>query len=219
MENTEPKITETIATPEITTAVELEPKTGHNFIHSKISLLVLILAAVATVALVFAVINKNDNTTTNPTVVKNVDTTAYIQSNLLLATPIATNGAYTSNVDITTGSDKVNGVDIRLSYDPKILTNVDIKPGTFFTKPPVILLKQIDQVKGEILYTVAINPSEKSETGKGTVAVISFSAIATTSATETQINFLPETEVTAIGHASTVLKTAKNLTFIPNQTQ
>jgi hypothetical protein len=207
--NNETNITESATAPVAPTTDAANYKKNINFVHNKISLSVLVLVIIATIFLVFALVQKtNTNTQIKPSA---ASPRSYIQSNLLLSTPVIdSNGNYTSNVEITTGSNKVNGVDIRLSYDPRALANVDIKPGTFFTGP-VVLLKKVNIAQATVTYTLAVNPSQKSANGKGTVAVLSFSRIDST--LPIQINFLPQTEVTAVGYVSSVLNTSTGVTL------
>lgn len=114
-------------------------------------------------------------------------------------------------INIATGKNKVTAVQLELQYDPQVLTNVSITPGSFF-KNPVILLNQIDAKTGRISYALGINPTDQGVVGQGVVANISFSAKTKTSE-ETAIIFLPKTLVTAEGVSETVLKTSKNAIF------
>lgn len=111
-------------------------------------------------------------------------------------------GKYEADVTIDTDKDKVNGVQIELSYNPKTLTNVDIKPGSFFTDPTV-LIKTIDTKNGVIRYALAIKPNEEMLKGMGTVATISFSKVGIS---ETTLNFLPQSQVSTRGLNQSVLK-------------
>jgi hypothetical protein len=138
----------------------------------------------------------------------------YVQSGLSLTVPQKnSNGNYFSNVEISTAENQVTGVQIDLSYDPKILTNVEIATGTFFTNPTV-LLKKIDTVKGIVSYTLFADQNPKSASGKGTVATLTFSVIPGTKTAFTKINFLPTTEAVGLGQFESVLKqtTGTNLT-------
>jgi hypothetical protein len=220
MENNQPTTIEPTPTP--TPAAPIAPIVApaatngqkHGFMPKKTLIFIAVLAIITISLLAISLIQKTSTITQLKSVISKSEyenAVAYAQSNLSLSTPItSTTSAYTSNVEITTGNDKVTGVDVRLSYDPQVLGNVDIKPGAFFANP-VILLKKIDPIKGLVTYTIAVNPSQKSAIGKGTVAMLSFSQIAASAST--QINFLPETEVTAVGYASSVLNTSSNLTF------
>ena len=108
---------------------------------------------------------------------------------------------------------------LEITYDPKVVTNVDIKPGTFLTQP-FVLLKKIDQTNGTISYALGANPNQKPPTGQGTVAIISFSTVYGTTATQTVFNFSAKSEVTAVGYAQSVLKQTSGmvLQFGPSPT-
>ncbi len=114
----------------------------------------------------------------------------------------APNGKYETDVIINTNGDNISGAQIELSFDPKALTNIDIKPGTFIDNPTV-LIKTIDTKTGTVRYAVAIKPGDKMIKGEGIVAVISFTKIGTTS---TYINFLPQSQVSTTDHNQSVLR-------------
>jgi len=213
MENEEPKTTVTnpIPAPTAPTVPVVANEQKKGFMPKKTLIFIAVLAIITVTLLVFSLTLKTSTITQQKPTAVNKPVVNHAQSNLSLSTPtISTTSAYTSNVEITTGNNKVTGVDIRLSYDPRVLTNVEIKPGTFFTNP-IILYKKIDAAKALVSYTIAASTNQKSATGKGVVAIVSFSRINNT--LPIQVNFLPETEVTAIGYASSVLNTSSGLTF------
>jgi hypothetical protein len=70
----------------------------------------------------------------------------------------------------------------------------------------------VDPLKGNVIYSLFANPNQKSVSGKGTIATLSFSVIPGTKST-TQINFLPTTEVVALGQLQSVLKTTTGTVF------
>lgn len=111
----------------------------------------------------------------------------------------------TVDVLVDTQTNGVTAVQLELSYDPKVITSIDIKPGSFFSNPAE-LLKTIDAKEGKISYALGILPSDVAKKGQGIVATIT---LRTTLAVgqPTQISFLPKTLVTASGITSSVLKT------------
>ncbi len=111
-------------------------------------------------------------------------------------------GVYEVDVLIDSEDNQVTGVQLELSYDPKVLGKVDIKPGSFLSNP-VVILKKIDTTNGRITYMLGSQLGDAGVKGKGTVAVISFSK---TGDNETFIDFLPQTLVTAQGLDQSVLK-------------
>ncbi len=122
--------------------------------------------------------------------------------------------SYSGSLDVLIDShgDKVTGVQLDISYDPKIVTNVAILPGDFFAKPQV-LLKNIDPALGKIFYILVLPPQEKAATGSGKVATISFSANGTST-----VSFGPKTKVTAEGAATSVLLQTQDATVTTSQT-
>lgn len=119
---------------------------------------------------------------------------------------------YSIPVNIDASKNKVTAVQLELQYDPKMLTNVTVKPGSFFANPD-ILLNQIDTKTGRISYAFGAGLKDQGVIGKGTVANITFSAKAGI-VEKTAIIFLPKTLVTAEGISESVLKQTTNGLFI-----
>lgn len=122
------------------------------------------------------------------------------------------NPLYSLPVIIQTGKNLVTGVQLELAYDPKIITNVSIQQGSFFSNP-VVLLNNIDIEAGRISYALGIRPQDSAKKGEDIVATLTFRAKASTPTTTT-ISFLPKTLVTAEGVSQSVLKSANPTQFI-----
>lgn len=118
---------------------------------------------------------------------------------------------YSLPIEISTGKNKVTTVQLELMYDTRLLTNVAITPGSFFTKPNV-LLDKIDVETGRVSYALSIGPTGQASTGKSVVANLTFS-VKTNISEEVAIIFLPKTLVTAEGINDSVLKQAINGLF------
>lgn len=169
-------------------------------------ILIVVLILITSILLILSLFPKTPARQSAPTLAP------YVKSSLSLSTPQKNlDGNYSSNIEITTAQNQVTGVQISIIYDPKVLTNVAINPGTFF-KNPNILLQKVDPLKGNVIYSLFANPNQKSVSGKGTIATLSFSVIPGTKST-TQINFLPTTEVVALGQLQSVLKTTTGTVF------
>ena len=125
----------------------------------------------------------------------------------LVSSPSA---AYSVPINIT-GENKVTAVQLEMQYDPEVLTNVEVAPGSFF-KNPTILLNQIDEKTGRISYAFGINPADQGVMGQGVIATLSFQA-KTQAPVQTQIMFLPKTLVTAENTNESVLKTTNDAVF------
>lgn len=153
----------------------------------------------------------------SPTTSNQVVFPSYAHTDLVLTPPEKRANTYSTNVNITTGSDKVTAAQIELSFDPKVLLNVDIKTGNFIQNP-VVLLKKVDQQNGRISLAIGVPLGEKGVSGSGTVATITFTEEPSATGS-TVLDFLPKTAVTAQGVAQSVLKTSTGSLFFVNQTE
>ncbi|MGA2911845.1 MAG: cohesin domain-containing protein [Candidatus Levyibacteriota bacterium] len=218
MENEEKITTTEIKTPApeapVVSPAPAEQKPG--WMPKKTLILILLLVIVTVGLLVIALIpNLKSPIVIRPTPAPEMP--AYLQTELSFSTPVNTTlNSYSTNVLISTGNNKITAVQLEIAYDPKVLTNVDIAPGTFLTMP-VVLLKKIDTVNGRLSYALGMSPSQKPTGGNGTVATLTFSTIPGTTATQTPLNFEPKTAATAVGYAPSVLKQATGVivTFSP----
>jgi hypothetical protein len=209
-ENTVQSIQENPITeaPAVPTVAPVEKKTG--WIPKKTFLLIALLIVVTVCLLVLALIPSFKSPTVTKKPVANID---YAQTLLSFSKPIAaTPSGYATDVLISTGKNKVTVAQLEIVYDPKILTNVNIKPGSFFTAP-TILLQKIDAANGRISYVLGIGLGDKPVTGKGTVATISYSVLPGLSTVKTPINFEPKTQVNAAGYVQSVLKQSTGVLF------
>lgn len=140
------------------------------------------------------------------------------QTVLSFGEPVATSFSslatlsYSIPVNIETGKNKVNAVQLELQYDPKVLTNVAVSPGAFF-KNPVVLLSQIDVKTGRITYAFGIGLKDQGVMGKGVVVTLSFEVKSATPQ-QTSILFLPKTLVTAEDTTKSVLKQTNPIQFV-----
>jgi len=205
----EEKITSEVKTPTpevAAVAVEEKP----SWMPRKTLILIILLALVTAGLLAISLISNVKSPIAKPTPA--LPALTYAQTELSLSAPIKTANGYSSDVLISSGNNKTTAVQLEISYDPKVLTNVDIKTGSFFTTPAV-LLKKIDTADGLISYALGINPGQKPTGGNGVVATITFSTVPGTTATQTPINFELKTEATAAGYAQSVLKQTSGVLF------
>jgi hypothetical protein len=131
------------------------------------------------------------------TITKTVEKTAALQ--------LVPQGNNSINVVVNAGKGTISGVQLQLSYDPRVLTNVSIQRGSFFTKP-LELQNSIDSTNGMINYAIAISPSMSPQPGTGIVATIYYTPNLGLMS-KTTINPLPGTKVTAEGIDQSVLQT------------
>lgn len=108
-------------------------------------------------------------------------------------------------VTIDTSDNDVTAVQLELGYDPTILTNVKVVPGTLITNPAVLIDKN-DPTTGRYTYAFGITPNGTPVKGTGVVATVTFTTRAAAVGKETQLGLLPTTLVTARGIANSVLK-------------
>jgi len=153
-------------------------------------------------------------------VAKQQTSPSYAHTSLRLTPPVNTPSlpnTYSTDVSLVTGGDKVTAVQLELLYDPKVLTNVNIKPGTFIQNP-VVLFKKLDTANGRISLHLGIPLGENTSTEKGTIATITFNEVLTATGS-TVLDFLPKTAVTAQGIAQSVLKSSTGSLFFVNQNE
>jgi hypothetical protein len=116
------------------------------------------------------------------------------------------------DVNIDTQDNAVTAVQLELSYDPAVVSNVVVTPGTMFANP-VVLINKNDVATGRITYAFGITPAGKPIAGSGAVATITFTTKAS-AGKQAEISLLPSTLVTARGVASSVLKSATGTTVV-----
>lgn len=110
------------------------------------------------------------------------------------------------NVTLDTSDNEVTGVQLELSYDPTVISNVKVAPGPFFPNA-VILIDKNDAANGKSTYAFGIQPNRPTVTGTGTVAVVTFTA-KNVPGKKAEISILPNSLVSARGVANSVLKSA-----------
>ena len=119
----------------------------------------------------------------------------------------------TYNIMINTHQNTVNAVQLELSYDPSVLTDVTITPGTFFASP-LQLVKDVDVVNGRISYALGTQPKDKGLQGTGVVAQITFQINPAAKGPTTMLKFLPKTLIAGQGINPSVLKSTTNGTIM-----
>lgn len=113
-------------------------------------------------------------------------------------------GTYQTDINVEPNGNKVTGVQLELSYDPKVITVTDIKPGSFFPKPTV-LDKVIDTAAGKAILTVGTSFGADAITDNGQVAILTFKK---TGEGNVVINILPTSLVTDSRYRQSVLNSA-----------
>jgi hypothetical protein len=141
----------------------------------------------------------------NPTVAETPDTVLSLYPNSVSL--VATKSAYIA-IQIDTGRNHINSVQIELAYDPRVFGRIQVVPGPFFENP-VIVYAENNMRSGRATYVLR-PASNASVTGSGIVASLEVDKQkqATMSAS-TIVQILPKSVVTAHSIPFSLLKLAK----------
>lgn len=143
-----------------------------------------------------------------PTKVASGPTPTVNPAHTKLSISVASAGALLKNppldVLIDSNGDNSTGVQLELAFDPTVMTNVRLTPGTFYTDP-FALINNIDQKNGRVSYAVAIKPNGNPVNGRGIVATIYYDLKPGATKDQVAITFLPKSKATAEGVAPSVL--------------
>lgn len=112
-------------------------------------------------------------------------------------------------IHIRTGANTVSATELRVRYDPKLLTSVTIEPGTFFPNP-TILAQSVDADTGEALLIIGTLSPRQSE---GVIATLQATTITSASSSTISLIFDPGTKVAALGETTNVVKRTTNRIF------
>ncbi len=125
----------------------------------------------------------------------------------------------TLDIIINTGGNNVRSVQLEIAYDPKAVTNVSLKPGTFFTNPSVLPIGGVNQNSGRITYALVPNSFTESKSGTGIVATMTFTPLLTTANPQTEITLLQKSLVVGEARGQNVLiKTSGAKIMLKNAT-
>lgn len=131
-------------------------------------------------------------------------------------------GLYTVDVIANTNGQSISGIQLELSYDPALLTNVTITPSenNLFGQNPAILINNIDPDLGRITYVISLGGLNDEEvSGNGSIATLTFNAVASEIRT-TEISILPKTTVRSLRSTNSLLNSSSPLTIsLPESTQ
>lgn len=157
----------------------------------------------------------------NPTeAVSQVSPTPDVAHSVLSLSPnpvtVAAGGQGSVDVLIDTSENDVTAVQLELSYDPEVLSNVQVSTGSLFTGGTE-LIDENDTETGRYTYAFGITPAQEPVEGTGVVATITFTAAA--SAQPSQLTLLPSTLVTAQGVASSVLRSSTGTQIVVSGSQ
>ena len=182
------------------------------FKKNKTPLLIIGLTLLTVLLVMVALSPKQTITPSSPTpktVVNPADTTLSMTQASSSAT---TTGTQSVNINIDTGKNKVNAVQFELSYDPTVITNVDIVSGPFLDKT-LEAYKKVDTINGRVSFDLVMPIGGSTYNGTGVAAVVSYTPLSATKPVE--IKFLPKTVVTALGFSATAIKSSTDFTSTP----
>ncbi|MBI5045208.1 MAG: hypothetical protein HZC02_04740 [Candidatus Levybacteria bacterium] len=139
----------------------------------------------------------------------------------LTPNPLSVSGSTSSTLDIAidTGGNEVRSVQLEIAYDPKAITNVTLKPGTFFTNPSVLPIGGVNPNSGRVTYALVPNSSNESRSGTGIVATMTFTPLLTSTNPKTEISLLEKSLVSGEARGQNVLiKTTGTTIILKNPT-
>lgn len=164
--------------------------------------------------------NQTATPTATPTPLPPGHTSLMLSPNPVYPTATGTTSATTVDVLIDTGGDEVRSVQLEIAYDPKVLRNVTIKPGTFFTNPSVLPVGGVNQNTGRITFAVVPTSFSESKTGTGVIATLSFTPLLTAANPSTEITLLDKSLVSGQARGQNVLvKTGGTRVMLRTSTQ
>lgn len=116
------------------------------------------------------------------------------------------------NIRIESKENHITGAQIELQYDPKIITNVNIEPGSYLPNA-IELFKTVDKIKGHVTYALGIPPNGTPKKGNGILAKITFSLVQPVP-TQTDLTLVTGTAVTATESMQSVLTEKAGTTIL-----
>jgi len=124
-------------------------------------------------------------------------------------------------INMNSQENEVTGVQMEISYDPKVLSFVSITPVSEFAGwIPIIDSRNIvDRKNGRISYSLGKPPRQPITgfSGESEVVTLVFTKVGSaTASASTEIEFLPKSQVLEIGNSQSVLKEAVGTTVLLN---
>ena len=112
------------------------------------------------------------------------------------------------DIKLESGSDKIAGADLTLTYDPDLLSVSKLELGEFL--PIQLIAPKLEN--GQVKVTIGAPPDSGGKTGSGTIARLTLQLKTTQAAS---LVFAGTTEVVAIGTTGSVVKSATDLSINP----
>lgn len=177
--------------------------------------LLIILLTILTGFLVIIALAPKKPTVTPPITVQKPTPNPAQTSLSIVPSQAQTGATKTLDVMVDSGGNSVTWVQLEMSFDPKLMTNVVVTPGTYI-KTPTELLKKVDYANGRISYVLGIQIGGTGSKGSGAVAHISYQE-AGAKGQKVEIKFLPKTLVTSGSFATSALKKTTDYSYTIGQ--
>lgn len=197
---------------------ESQPQTTSPHLSGKTIMLIVGLCVLTIALIILAVkMNKPSNPEQNKTTTTDTSSPAVEPHTTLTFSPntVSSSSSATQSLDIMidTNGDPVSGIQLELSFDPKVVSLKTLTPGTFLPNALTLLPAKIDNVNGTATLIFAKTPSQEAKSGSGLAATLTYSIKSGTTASQTQIKILPKSEVSATGIRESVLKSEDTATI------
>ncbi|MBP6882042.1 MAG: hypothetical protein KBC15_00635 [Candidatus Levybacteria bacterium] len=167
---------------------------------SKKTLSLILTLLILTIILVWVAISANqsqkDQATNEPSAKTALPTQKVEGASVLSMMPnpslptSASTAARTVDVMIDTHGDTITTVQLEIAYNPALLTNMTLKPGSFFESPIVLPVGGINTKTGRITYLVTSGNLGSIKSGTGVVATLTFTPVAPAGTNSTPITLL-----------------------------
>lgn len=143
-----------------------------------------------------------------PTVIPVAQTVVELSPNPVF---LSASNAGTIDVMVDTSTNELTAIQLEIQYDPKAVTNVQMKASDLFAAA-IPLLNVVDSKTGRITLALGISPTQTAVKGKGKVAEITFSKLPGTLLQQTEFVLLPKTLATVSGEDKSVIKEVRGTT-------
>lgn len=176
--------------------------------------LLIIILAVLTGILVLVALSPKKATAPSPQTTRQTEVTP---QEVTLNFGTATSSGAVDSVDViaNTGNATATAVQLEMSFDPKMISNVSLKQGDF-VKNWQVLLNKVDYANGRISYALGVPLSGGSVKGTGPIATLTFTE-AGVKGQQIQIKLLPKSLVSIEGFSGSSLKSTSDFMKIIGQ--
>jgi len=126
---------------------------------------------------------------------------------------VALTGSFATQIEMDSGTNKVTGIDIKLTYDPSKINIKEVKPTTDIANFQTVIKNEIDNVNGTLRYAAFTFDKNLSVSGKLNVLTIYGKPSPNSILGSYEIQFSPETIIVATGEDQNVLVSSNPTTI------